>query len=187
MPASDRLGNLAWRVPGAACDVRSRFGDDDERGEQLACFGPPSLRCCMGRVPGAEAERGGDRGTRTLNLRIANAALSQLSYIPTRPWGTLLGPSRLHYRARLERGSRRGAFPAGLAPGWRAVCGASRLVATMARGLQARLVFPRSSVVERPAVNPPQADPWFAAPECQWPLVLFCPSSYRPRRARSPG
>ena len=27
---------------------------------------------------------GGDRGTRTPNLRDANAALSQLSYIPTR-------------------------------------------------------------------------------------------------------
>ena len=28
---------------------------------------------------------GGDRGTRTPNLRDANAALSQLSYIPTNP------------------------------------------------------------------------------------------------------
>ena len=29
------------------------------------------------------ARTGGDSGTRTRNLRIANAALSQLSYIPT--------------------------------------------------------------------------------------------------------
>ena len=32
---------------------------------------------------GVDSEPGGDRGTRTPNLGIANAALSQLSYIPT--------------------------------------------------------------------------------------------------------
>ena len=36
-------------------------------------------------VEGAEGSDGGDEGDRTPDLRIANAALSQLSYIPIRP------------------------------------------------------------------------------------------------------
>jgi hypothetical protein len=42
-------------------------------------------------------ESGGDEGDRTLDLRIANATLSQLSYVPT--------PN--NYSAKPDRGSRR--------------------------------------------------------------------------------
>jgi hypothetical protein len=48
---------------------------------------------------------GGDRGTRTPGLRIANAALSQLSYIPTEPRHHRSGVP-LNYRAEVKRRSR---------------------------------------------------------------------------------
>ena len=50
------------------------------------------------------ATRGGDRGTRTPNLCIANAALSQLSYIPTAAPDSAARPSAYHTAARRREG-----------------------------------------------------------------------------------
>ena len=44
---------------------------------------------------------GGDEGDRTLDLRIANATLSQLSYVPTDP--TLYGKAPLRQKGRQPR------------------------------------------------------------------------------------
>ena len=49
------------------CGIEGGGGGDSDR--DTAC--------------GSRVNPGGDRGTRTPNLRDANAALSQLSYIPT--------------------------------------------------------------------------------------------------------
>ena len=48
---------------------------------------------------------GGDRGTRTPNLGIANAALSQLSYIPTRPPAQLYQTAPAHRQFEAPAGS----------------------------------------------------------------------------------
>ena len=68
-----------------------RDWDDDLRHLELAKYGPLRLVTDQNEDPPAKnvgppvasgAIVGGDRGTRTPNLGIANAALSQLSYIP---------------------------------------------------------------------------------------------------------
>ncbi len=56
--------------------------------------------CCPRLAPGTGGRRfGGDRGIRTPDLSSANAALSQLSYVPTNALG------RLHRMERPERES----------------------------------------------------------------------------------
>ena len=53
---------------------------------------------------------GGDRGTRTPNLRIANAALSQLSYIPTANRRLFEGGADKNYSAACIARSRRSVY-----------------------------------------------------------------------------
>ena len=57
-----------------------------------------------GRVR-SSVRHGGDRGTRTPNLGIANAALSQLSYIPTRPPAQLYQTAPAHRQFEAPAGS----------------------------------------------------------------------------------
>ena len=80
-----------------------------------------------GRVMNS-VRHGGDRGTRTPNLGIANAALSQLSYIPTWPVNTIIARRRTVAARRL-----RGPSPS--LRGSRKACG----VAALGRNAFARL------------------------------------------------
>ncbi len=74
---------------------------------------------CAGDLTGwQKREAGGDRGTRTPNLRIANAALSQLSYIPM-PAATAPGKpggAGTYYSIGLARSGSKGATACNPAP-----------------------------------------------------------------------
>src|SRR5437016_10128969 len=87
-PDSVRAGSPAPRPPASL--LRSRFrlrtsdGLDHRISETTKC---PDLRirgpCSAPRKRCYIKDFGGDEGDRTLDLRIANATLSQLSYVPT--------------------------------------------------------------------------------------------------------
>ena len=111
------------------------------------------MRQCLVR----QVWSGGDRGTRTPGLRIANAALSQLSYIPNRP-RRRRNDALLNYSVVCDYWSRRLEAP-GVGHG---LSNASFTVAPFVLGLIRCegwrwfvnfLAFPRSSVVERSTVN----------------------------------
>ena len=157
----------------------------DTGGRTEHAWAPPNGSPAMKRgITGTSEGRsgrasGGDRGTRTPNLRDANAALSQLSYIPAaRTTGGsggrfTIGPSRKHGQGVGPSPSwpwPSAALPALAAkPPCRATAAAGRhaisrsqprpqaraygRLAAWAAASGPRLTLPRSSVVERSAVN----------------------------------
>jgi hypothetical protein len=98
----DARGDMLPQTEGSASRVRRgvRGGADlpDRRGQRRLdrriSLEFQAVRRVRLRLTAAEGHRtGGDEGDRTLDLRIANATLSQLSYVPRAQQSTLAAPS----------------------------------------------------------------------------------------------